>query len=391
LIPGANGGLALRSVIPFIGMKEFRGSRCLGCHAVNEGAVLGGVSVIFDISQDQANMRHINQLLWLGQLALQVALFFVIRGIVRRQLRVLGAEPQQAVGLAQRVAGGDLTTDVELAAGDSSSMMAQLDQMQHSLSNLVSRVRTGAEGVSVASTEISQGNSDLSARTEQEASAIQETASAMQELGAMVGQNVESAQQASTLASGAAEIAVKGGHMVGQVVSTMRDINASSHQISDIISVIDSIAFQTNILALNAAVEAARAGEQGRGFAVVAAEVRLLAGRSAQAAKEISALINASVDKVEQGTQVVNQAGATMQEIVQSIQRVAGIVAEITAASHAQAKGVQEVGRSIERMDEFTQHNAALVEEMAAAANGLDGLAKELVHTVSVFKVYEGQ
>jgi methyl-accepting chemotaxis protein len=241
--------------------------------------------------------------------------------------------------------------------------------------------------VATASQEIAAGNHDLSARTEQQAAALEQTASSMEQLGATVRQNADSSQQASQLAMDATQIAEKGGNVVGQVVSTMRGINESSHQISAIISVIDGIAFQTNILALNAAVEAARAGEQGRGFALVATEVRSLAGRSASAAREIKTLIQTSLQKVEQGSALVDQAGATMGEVVTSIRRVADIMAGITNASREQASGVTQVGQAISQMDEATQQNAALVEEMAAAANSLNALAQELVHTVAVFKL----
>ena len=381
------GGTALRAVIPYIAYKEFRTSRCLDCHAVDEGNVLGAVSVTTDISEDMADIRHINGLIWIGQGLLQVVLFFVIRAIVRRQLSELGAEPVEAKRLAQSVATGDLTTRIALQAGDNHSMMAQLLRMQQSLTQIVSKVRQGSEGVATASAEIAQGNYDLSARTENQASALEETAASMEQLGSTVKQNAESARQANQLAMSASTVAVQGGEVVAQVVATMKGINESSHRISDIISVIDGIAFQTKILALNAAVEAARAGEQGRGFAVVATEVRSLAGRSAEAAKEIKNLISASVERVEHGTALVDKAGATMTEVVNSIKRVTDIMAEITAASNEQALGVTQVGEAVSQMDQATQQNAALVEEMAAAAASLKSLADELVETVSVFKM----
>ncbi|MDO9166712.1 MAG: methyl-accepting chemotaxis protein [Rhodoferax sp.] len=250
----------------------------------------------------------------------------------------------------------------------------------------VSAVRTGASSIEVACTEIAQGNNDLSARTESQASALEETAASMEQLSATVKQNADSARQANQLAMSASSVAVKGGEVVGQVVETMKGINDSSRKISDIISVIDGIAFQTNILALNAAVEAARAGEQGRGFAVVASEVRSLAGRSAEAAKEIKSLINASVERVEHGTTLVDQAGTTMTEVVSSIRRVTDIMGEISAASSEQASGVAQVGEAVTQMDQATQQNAALVEEMAAAASSLKSQAQELVQVVAVFK-----
>jgi methyl-accepting chemotaxis protein len=299
----------------------------------------------------------------------------------------LGAEPDEAASLAQSVGSGDLSTAVTLKAGDSSSLMAQLKSMQDSLTQVVTNVRNGSEGVATASSEIAQGNQDLSARTEQQASALEKTASSMEELSSTVRQNADSARQANQLAVNASTVAVRGGEVVAQVVDTMKGINNSSRKISDIISVIDGIAFQTNILALNAAVEAARAGEQGRGFAVVASEVRSLAGRSAEAAKEIKTLINASVARVEQGTALVDQAGNTMTEVVSSIKRVTDLMGEISAASNEQSLGVSQVGEAVTQMDQVTQQNAALVEEMAAAASGLQSQAQDLVQLVAVFNL----
>jgi methyl-accepting chemotaxis protein len=243
----------------------------------------------------------------------------------------------------------------------------------------------------VASAEIAQGNNDLSRRTEEQASALEETAASMEQLSATVKQNADNAKQANQLAMGASTVAVKGGEVVSQVVTTMKGINDSSKKIADIISVIDGIAFQTNILALNAAVEAARAGEQGRGFAVVASEVRSLAGRSADAAKEIKGLITASVERVEQGTALVDEAGATMTEVVTSIRRVTDIMGEISAASSEQSAGVAQVGEAITLMDQATQQNAALVEESAAAAESLKQQAQQLVQAVQVFELGDGE
>ncbi|MFJ4292812.1 methyl-accepting chemotaxis protein [Cupriavidus sp. NPDC089707] len=309
--------------------------------------------------------------------------FWLVRSIGRQ----LGAEPGEAAGLAQRVAAGDLSVPIALKPGDTASLMAQLKVMQESLVNVVTGVRQNAEGVAAASAQIAQGNEDLSQRTEEQASALEETSASMEELGTTVKQNADNASQANQLALGAATVAVKGGEVVGQVVDMMKSINESSGQIADIISVIDSIAFQTNILALNAAVEAARAGEQGRGFAVVAGEVRNLAQRSADAAKDIKRLITTSVERVDQGTALVDQAGATMQEIVSAINRVTGIMGEISAASVEQSAGVTQVGEAVSQMDQATQQNAALVEESAAAAENLKVQARELVQSVSVFKL----
>ncbi|APW44244.1 methyl-accepting chemotaxis protein [Rhodoferax saidenbachensis] len=320
--------------------------------------------------------------------ALSIALAIVLGWMVTRSItRQLGGEPAEAAKLAQAVASGDLSVHIALHPNDNHSMMSHLKHMQESLVQVVGSVRQGSEGVSTASAEIAQGNHDLSARTEAQASSLEETAASMEQLSATVKQNADSARQANQLAISASSVAVKGGEVVGQVVDTMRDINASSHKISDIIGVIDGIAFQTNILALNAAVEAARAGEQGRGFAVVATEVRSLAGRSAEAAKEIKALIGASVERVEMGTRLVGQAGTTMSEVVNSIQRVADLMGEISAASNEQSAGVAQVGEAVIQMDQVTQQNAALVEEMAAAASSLKSQAQELVQTVSVFKL----
>ena len=307
--------------------------------------------------------------------------------LVRNISRQLGGEPADAASLAESVAAGDLRSQVHLRPGDSTSMMAQLKSMQESLEAVVTTVRHGSEGVATASAEIAQGNHDLSSRTESQASALEETAASMEQLSATVRQNADSARQANQLAKNASAVAIQGGAVVSQVVDTMKGINESSRKISDIIGVIDGIAFQTNILALNAAVEAARAGEQGRGFAVVATEVRSLAGRSADAAKAIKALINASVERVEQGTALVDQAGVTMAEVVSSIRRVTDIMGEISAASNEQSLGVSQVGEAVTQMDQVTQQNAALVEEMAAAATSLNAQAGDLVRAVAIFQL----
>jgi methyl-accepting chemotaxis protein len=308
--------------------------------------------------------------------------------ITRSLLAQLGGEPAVAAAVARAVAQGDLTTPIALRAGDQHSLMAGLRHMQDSLSRVVATVRSGSESVAGASSEIAQGNSDLSGRTEQQASSLQQTAASMEELGATVKQNAEHAREADQLARQASDVASRGGAAVGRVVETMRGINESSRRIADIIGVIDGIAFQTNILALNAAVEAARAGEQGRGFAVVASEVRSLAQRSADAAREIKSLIAASVERVEQGTAQVDEAGATMNEVVGSIGRVTTIMTEISAASREQSAGVEQVGQAVTQMDQVTQQNAALVEQSAAAAESLRQQAQELVAVVAAFRLH---
>ncbi|WPB55655.1 methyl-accepting chemotaxis protein [Xylophilus sp. GOD-11R] len=291
----------------------------------------------------------------------------------------------------RRIAEGDLTETIVVSGKDEASeVLHALQAMQSNLGRVVAGVRTNAEGVATASAEIAQGNNDLSGRTEQQASALEETAASMEQLSSTVKQNSDNAQQANKLAQGATNVAVEGGEVVARVVDTMKGINESSRKIADIISVIDGIAFQTNILALNAAVEAARAGEQGRGFAVVASEVRSLAQRSADAAKQIKGLIGTSVERVEQGTSLVDQAGSTMQEVVSAIRRVTDLMGEISAASVEQSSGVAQVGEAVMQMDQATQQNAALVEQSAAAAASLKGQAEQLVEAVAVFRLAGG-
>ncbi|MFZ4528641.1 MAG: methyl-accepting chemotaxis protein [Undibacterium curvum] len=302
--------------------------------------------------------------------------------------RIVATPLQHAVKLAKTVAAGDLTSRIESHSKDETGQLLDaLKEMNASLLTVVSQVRSGTDTIAIASSEIATGNMDLSSRTESQAGSLEETASSMEELTSTVKHNHDNARQASQLAHSASEVAQRGGQVVSDVVSTMDSINTSSKQIVDIISVIDGIAFQTNILALNAAVEAARAGEQGRGFAVVASEVRSLAQRSADAARQIKTLITSSVEQVEQGNRLVSDAGKTMQEVVDSVRRVSDIISEITAASSEQSAGIEQVNTAVVHIDQMTQENAALVEQAAAAASSLQEQAANLSRVVSVFRL----
>jgi methyl-accepting chemotaxis protein len=306
-------------------------------------------------------------------------------------IRSITAPLNRAVEVSRAVAEGDLSMDLPVTGqNETAQLLRALATMKDRLNSIVGDVRQNAEGVATASAQISQGNNDLSGRTEEQASALEETAASMEQLTSTVSQNADNARQANQLAISASSVAIEGGQVVGQVVDTMKGINDSSRRIADIISVIDGIAFQTNILALNAAVEAARAGEQGRGFAVVASEVRNLAQRSADAAKEIKELITTSVERVDAGTQLVDQAGSKMNEIVSSIRRVTDIMGEISAASAEQSSGMAQIGEAVTQMDQATQQNAALVEESAAAAESLKTQAEQLVAAVAFFKLRVG-
>jgi len=311
----------------------------------------------------------------------------IVFWLVRHIMSQLGGEPAYAVEVAQAISAGDFSRAVILEKGDTSSLLYSINAMRENLTGTIGEIRNATETISVASSQIAAGNQDLSNRTESQASSLEETASSMEELTSTVKQNAENARQANQLVVSTADIAVKGGQVVGRVVDTMASIKDSSRKIADIIGVIDGIAFQTNILALNAAVEAARAGEQGRGFAVVASEVRNLAQRSAGAAKEIKSLIEDSVGKVDAGGKLVDEAGKTMDEIVNSVKRVTDIMSEIAAASSEQSAGIEQVNQAVGQMDEMTQQNAALVEEAAAAAESLQNQAGQLVQAVSVFKL----
>ncbi|ASU39203.1 chemotaxis protein [Herbaspirillum sp. meg3] len=379
-------------------MEEFRDFLVNECSPLRRQIVLDINKVIAQVEaeDDQAHSlteqmaKHAVTLV--AVLTLVVAVVSVTVGVLitKGLLKQLGGEPAYAADIAQKIAAGDLSCDVQTKPGDNTSLLFAIKTMRNSLSSIVSQVREGTQTIERASSEIASGNLDLSARTEQQAGSLEETASAMEQITSTVKQNADNARQASQLAVSASDVAIQGGDVVGQVVTTMTGINDSSRKIVDIISVIDGIAFQTNILALNAAVEAARAGEQGRGFAVVASEVRSLAQRSAAAAKEITVLINDSVSKVERGSQLVEQAGQTMVEVVTSVKRVTDVVAEISAASQEQSHGIAQVNLAITHMDEATQQNSALVEEAAAAANSMMEQATALAGIVSTFKLSDG-
>jgi len=345
------------------------------------GWVVGSGIYVDDVKTEMNKMKW--QIIG-GTLVLSLAVFGFAWVVARRIKRAL----DQAIAASQRIASGDLTAHLTVESSDETGeLLGSLKEMNEGLARIVGEVRSGADSIATATEEIATGNADLSQRTEEQASALEETASSMEELTATVRQNADNAQAANQLAINASGVAVRGGEVINRVVLTMESITGSSKKISDIIGVIDGIAFQTNILALNAAVEAARAGEQGRGFAVVATEVRSLAQRSAAAAKEIKALIEDSVGKVQDGSRLVEEAGRTTQEIVTSIKRVTDIMAEISAASKEQSSGIEQVNIAITQMDDVTQQNAALVEEAAAAAESLEDQARQMVGVVARFKL----
>jgi methyl-accepting chemotaxis protein-1 (serine sensor receptor) len=356
-----------------------------------------GVDALMKLQLDVARQEYDDAVARYSTLRLW-ALGSIVAGVLTAALfglaliRGISGALAEALDVAHAVAQGDLSRSIQLNRRDEVGLLlVALSEMQGSLSHVVRSVRQGSDGVATASAQIASGNHDLSGRTESQASALEQTSASMEQLGATVRQNADSASQANQLARSASSTAIRGGDVVAQVVATMKGINDSSKKIADIIQVIDGIAFQTNILALNAAVEAARAGEQGRGFAVVATEVRNLAGRSALAAREIKSLIHTSVAQVERGTALVDEAGVTMHEIVSGIQRVTDLMGEISAASREQSAGVSQVGEAVTQLDQVTQQNAALVEEMAAAASSLETQAHELVTTVAVFRLADGQ
>ncbi|MBV8626126.1 MAG: MCP four helix bundle domain-containing protein [Herbaspirillum sp.] len=342
-----------------------------------------------DALNDETDVIYANIRLLLIAMTLGGVIMGVLIGLLisRNLTRQLGGEPKDVAAVAVAVSSGDLSTPIDMGRARTGSIVSAMHLMQTSLRKVVQTVRTSSDSIAIGSRQIATGNLDLSSRTEEQASSLEETASSMEELTSTVKQNVANARQANEMASVSSSVAQKGGMVVAEVVTTMGAINESSRKIVDIISVIDGIAFQTNILALNAAVEAARAGEQGRGFAVVASEVRSLAQRSAAAAKEIKVLIEDSVDKVDVGTRLADQAGVTMSEIVDNAGKVTDIIGEISLASQEQASGIEQINQAIIQMDDVTQQNAALVEEAAAASRSLQEQASALAQIVSVFKL----
>ncbi|WP_042867702.1 methyl-accepting chemotaxis protein [Dickeya poaceiphila] len=336
-------------------------------------------------SESQASNAGILMLSLAALIALAGSL---IAGLITRRIKgQLGGEPAYASHIAQQVAQGDLSVDVMLKTDDQRSLLAAMRTMRDSLSHIVSQVRQSSESIATGSQQIAMGNADLSSRTEEQAASLQQTAASMEQISQTIRQNGETVREAAQLATHASDTAAKGSEVVGNVIRTMDDITASSRKIGDIISMIDGIAFQTNILALNAAVEAARAGEQGRGFAVVAGEVRSLAQRSASAAREIKALITGSMEKVESGSQLVGHAGATMDDIVTQARRVAELVSEIGVTTAEQESGISQINQAVNQLDQVTQQNAALVEESASAADSLSAQARHLVQLMNVFVV----
>ncbi len=358
--------------------------------SVGEASV--ALAKVIKINEDGAAASYVEAKGTYSSVRLTLIVLLVLQlvagGLVAMFLTRNTVDPlQRMVSVAERVAGGDLGVDVDTSRRDEFGRLATaLEDMRQSLNRSIGTVRSSAESIALSSSEVAAGSSDLSARTEQMASSLEETSATMQTLSETVRQNADATRQATSLARDASTVAEQGGAVVGRVVGTMEEINTSSRKISDIIGVIDGIAFQTNILALNAAVEAARAGEQGRGFAVVAGEVRSLAQRSAEAAREIKALIGTSVDKVDAGTRLVAEAGQTMQELVQAVQRVSHIIEDISRATQEQSVSLTEVGQAVNRLDEVTQQNAALVEESSAAAESLRDQAAQLSSAVSGFK-----
>lgn len=384
-VRGSDTGDILKAVVPAVATKNSMGLDCLNCHSVEEGAVLGAVSMDISLSKVNASVRQFNlKIIGLG-LGIGVPLLYIVFVFISRVVLIPLRDMTQSLrDIAHGE--GDLTRRLPVRANDEIGHAARLfNQVMGKFQDVLRHVSTAAKEVSATAGEIEVGTADLSQRTEEQASSLEETASSMDELTSTVKQNAGSARDADKLAQEATEVALKGGEVVSQIVGTMDEIHQSSNKMMDIISVIDGIAFQTNILALNAAVEAARAGEQGRGFAVVAAEVRALAQRSAAAAKEIKSLINTSVEKVEAGAKLVEDVVHTMSDIVASVRRVSSIMSEIAAASQEQSAGIEQINQTVMQMDRVTQQNAALVEQAAAAAESLQAQADSLASAVSRF------
>lgn len=378
-------GEYLRAVRPTLALKNSLGKDCTTCHLAPEGTVLGVVSMKVSLDKVNANLADQRFKSILAALITCIPVLMLIYPFIRK---VVTRPLERSVQVARGIASGDLTQHIEVdSANEMGELQHALKDMNNSLEKIVHQVREGTDSIFSASSDIASGNLDLSNRTELQASSLESTATSMAEVTAAVNQNADHAHRANQLAQSASDVALRGGHVVSGVIDTMASINESSKRIVDIIAVIDGIAFQTNILALNAAVEAARAGEQGRGFAVVAAEVRSLAKRSADAAQEIKTLIGDSVSKVQAGSSLVQQAGSTMNDIVNSIRQVTDIMGEITSASADQTAGIQRVGSAIDEMNQVTQQNAALVEQAAAAAQSLQDQARHLEGVVSTFKI----
>jgi methyl-accepting chemotaxis protein len=378
-------GEYLRAVRPALARKAYLGKDCTSCHQVPENSVLGVVSMKLSLAESNAAMARQRAMAVLMAVLTGIPVLLIIHPFIRK---VVTRPLEQGVQIASDIAAGDLTHSIAVGSRNEIGRLQQaLKDMRDSLVTVVGRVRAGTETIAAASGQIATGNLDLSSRTASQAQALRETAGSMAQLTDAARQNADSARQANQLAISASQVAVRGGAVVSQVVATMDAINASSAKIADIVSVIDSLAFQTNILALNAAVEASRAGEHGRGFAVVATEVRMLARRSAGAAAEIKTLIGASVDQTDSGSRLVHQAGTTMTEIVRSIQRVTDIMGEISAASANQITGIEQVNAAMGQMDGATRLNAQLVDEAAAATQSLQDQAAQLARVVGVFKL----
>ena len=383
---GPGNEATVRSVMPFLAERDFNGMNCLDCHGVDEGSVLGAVSVVVDVGDDIAALRLVQRSLWAGLVLLTLVCGVVIYLVIRSLARQLGGEPEHVAGAVKRIAGGDLTQDIALRAGDSHSLLAAMRDMNGRLRAVIAGIRLGADTVVAASGEIATGTANLSSRTEQQAASLEETASSMEELTATVQTNAEHAREASELAGQASEVTVAGNAAVEEVVAIMNTIRESTTRINHVTELIDNIAFQVNLLSLNAAVEAARAGEQGRGFAVVAEEVRSLAQRSSSSAREIRSLIADTSDKVGAGVERALHAGQTMGQVLESIRGVARIIRDIATASHEQSAAIEQINSAITTLDTVTQENAALVGQSVTTVEMMKEQARALADAVAVFR-----